>query len=72
MDDKNTLQRPAVMDELSDTQMKELEFQASEYDEEQFKEIAATYGWDEATVTAVWKWFEVQPKYPLDGTKPTE
>ena len=71
MSTNNTPQRPAVMENLTETQMQELEFQASEYDEEQFKEIGNTYGWDESTVTEVWKWFEVQNKYPLD-TEPVD
>ena len=61
-------QRPQVMDELTEAQMKELEFQASEYDEAQFLEVGATYGWDAETVKSVWDWFEVQNNYPLDDT----
>lgn len=66
MSDNTTLQRPEVLDTLSDTQMKELEFQAEEYDQEEFFRLAATYGWDEGMVDEVWKWFEVQNLYPLE------
>ena len=66
MSDNTTLQRPAVLDTLSDTQMKELEFQAEEYDREEFFRLAATYGWDEGMVDEVWRWFEVQNLYPLE------
>lgn len=69
MSDTSNPQRPAVMEDLSESQLQELEFQANEYDKEQFFEIAATYGWDEATVSEVWAWFEVQPDYPIDGTE---
>lgn len=62
------MERPAVLNELSETQMHELEFQASEYDKEDFFRIGGNYGWDEQTINHVWKWFEVMPKYPLDGT----
>ena len=67
MTTQQPLKRPDVMDDLSDTQMKELEFQASEYDKEEFIEIAGTYGWDQDTVKAVWNWFEVQNNYPIEG-----
>lgn len=66
MNTSSTPERPAVMDDLSETQMQQLEFQAEEYDEEQFKDIAATYGWDKDTVDDVWAWFEVRNNYPLD------
>ncbi len=66
MSDNTTLQRPEVLDTLSDTQMKELEFQAEEYDKEEFFRVAATYGWDDGTVEDVWKWSEVQNLYPLE------
>lgn len=66
MNTREPLHRPEVMDELSETQLRELEFQASEYDAEQFLELGATYGWDPATVKAVWAWFEVQNHYPLE------
>ncbi len=60
--------RPAVMEDLTETQLKELEFQASEYDVEDFFRIGANYGWDRETTREVWAWFEVQHKYPLEGT----
>ncbi len=66
MNTQQPLERPAVMEDLSETQMKELEFQASEYDEEQFLDLGETYGWDRDTVKAVWDWFEVQNNYPLE------
>lgn len=58
--------RPDVLDALSDTQMKELEFQAEEYDREQFLRLGITYGWSPDTIESVWKWFEILPEYPLD------
>jgi hypothetical protein len=48
--------------------MKELEFQAEEYDKTEFFRIADTCGGGEETITSVWMWFEILPKYPLDGT----
>lgn len=58
--------RPAVMDELSESQLQELEFQAAEYDRKEFLEIATNYGWDDETIAQVWRWFEIQNNYPLD------
>lgn len=69
MSTHNSPERPAVLDTISESQMQELDFQADEYDEPQFLDIARSYGWDEETAQAVWKWFEVQHKYPLDGVK---
>lgn len=60
--------RPLVMDALTESQMRELEFQASEYDREDFFRVAANYGWNADTTQAVWEWFEVMHKYPLEGT----
>lgn len=69
MNTSEELQRPTVMDSLTETQLKELEFQASEYDEEEFLRIGANYGWDTETARQVWHWFEILHQYPLDGTK---
>lgn len=68
MNTEKTLQRPAVMDTLTETQLNELEFQAAEYDREDFFRIASNYGWTEQTTEDVWKWFEVMHTYPLEGT----
>lgn len=62
------LQRPIVMDTLTETQLKELEFQASEHDKEDFFRIGANYGWHRETTGHVWQWFQVLHKYPLEGT----
>lgn len=67
MSTPNTPERPAVLHEISETQMQELEFQANEYDQEQFLDIAKSYGWDEETVKQVWAWFEVQNNYPIES-----
>lgn len=67
-----TPHRPAVLHDVTETQMQELELQASEYDREEFFRVAATYGWDEETIAEVWTWFEVLPAYPLEGTEGTE
>lgn len=68
MSNRDKLQRPAVMDALTETQLKELEFQAEEYDWEDFFRVAGNYGWNDETAREVWKWFEVMHKYPLEGT----
>lgn len=68
MSDKN-MTRPAVMETLTETQLSELEFQAGEYDREEFLEYGANYGWDKQTAEEVWRWFEVQNSYPLDSSE---
>lgn len=67
MTERQLPQRPTVLDTLTETQFKELEFQADEYDWEDFFRIGANYGWSEETTREVKKWFEVLPRYPLDG-----
>ena len=59
--------RPEVLDSVSETQLAELEQQASEYDEQQFFALADSYGWDEDTVRRVWLWFDAKQNYPSDG-----
>lgn len=64
---QTTPQRPEILDTLTEAQMKELEFQAEEYDREQFLRLGISYGWDPDTTERVWAWFEVLPEYPIDG-----
>jgi len=66
MNDAKTPKRPAVIDDLTSSQFDELELQANEYDEAEFRRIASNYGWDNDTVDAVWRWFEVMNNYPLE------
>lgn len=55
MSDKN-MNRPDVMDSLSETQLSELENQFDENDRNEFNTIAQSFGWDEQTCDQVWNW----------------
>ena len=50
-------ERPAVLDDLTTTQLDELLRQYDEGDRASFDEHAESYGWDRATGDAVWNWF---------------
>jgi hypothetical protein len=50
--------RPSVMENLSETQLQELEFQFDEGDRQEFDEMAGTFGWDTDVIESVWTWFE--------------
>lgn len=50
--------RPDVMDQLTESQLKELEFHFDEGHREEFNEIASTYGWSVDLCQSVWSWFE--------------
>jgi len=47
-------QRPAILNNLSSTQMDELERQTSENDRQGFGKLAGSYGWDPQTTEQVW------------------
>lgn len=55
--------RPDVMDTLTDSQLSELELRVDDKNQEEFRTIAANYGWDEATVRDVWNWLAVSKGY---------
>ncbi len=50
--------RPTVLDEMSESQLKELEFQFDEGDRDEFDEVATSYGWSAETAEQVWSWLE--------------
>jgi hypothetical protein len=62
MDQGNNPTRPAVLDNISETQMQELERQFNEQDRQAWKALTDSYGWSEAESEAVWEWFSVQPE----------
>jgi hypothetical protein len=51
------LERPAVLNDLTVTQLAELESQFDEGDLEGFHTRAASYGWSADEARAVWGWF---------------
>jgi len=46
------------MDQLTETQLQELEFQFDEGDREEFDRIAGTFGWSEDIIDRVWSWLQ--------------
>jgi hypothetical protein len=56
MSDTN-LNRPPEMEQLTETQLQELEVQFDESDREQSEELASTYGWSPDVIQRVWDWF---------------
>lgn len=50
--------RPAVMDQLTGSQLKELEFHYDAGNRHQFDDVAATYDWSSEVARNVWTWLE--------------
>ena len=50
--------RPTVMDDLSESQLKELEFQFDEDDRDEFDTLVTSYGWSAETGRQVWSWLQ--------------
>lgn len=57
--------RPERLETITTTQFDELERQFDEGDEKEWRELAKTYGWDEAEIQEVWDWFNT--KAPSGG-----
>src|SRR5688572_19559436 len=55
--ERQAQEHPAVLDELTTTQMAELQRQFDEGDRGSFDTHVDSYGLDRATGTAVWDWF---------------
>ena len=62
MDAANNSTRPALLDEVSETQMQEMEQQFNEQDESGWQQLTESYGWTPEESQAVWDWFGVQPE----------
>jgi nucleotide-binding universal stress UspA family protein len=56
-----TLVRPAVLNDVTDTQLAELERQFDEGDRQGFITRARSYGWTDREIQAVWQWFSSRP-----------
>lgn len=59
-------ERPAVLENLSTTQLDELERQYNEHDHAGWNTLAESYGWSAEDANAVWKWFSERPKRGQD------
>jgi len=54
------VQRPALLDTLTTTQMSELEEQISENDRKGFDTRAEAWGWSKQQTDEIWSWMEGQ------------
>lgn len=61
MNANNDQTRPVVLDNVSETQIQELEQQFEESDREGWDTLTESYGWSKQESEAVWNWFNVQP-----------
>lgn len=59
--------RPAVLTDLSTTQLDELERQYNEHDHHGWNTLTKSYGWSSDDSAAVWKWFSERPKRGEDN-----
>ena len=55
--ERETAERPVVLDELTSTQMAELQRQFDDSDHDSFAGHVASYGLDRATGDEIWDWF---------------
>ncbi len=51
----NTQRRPEMLDNISSTQMDEIQRQARDNDEQGYRRLAQNYGWDDQTINHVWQ-----------------
>jgi hypothetical protein len=61
MNEGMNLTRPAVLDTVTETQMRELENQFDEQDRQGWQRLTESYGWSQEESEAVWNWFNLQP-----------
>jgi hypothetical protein len=58
---RNEQQRPQVLNNISETQLEELERQFEEGDRQAWNTLTDSYGWSKQESDAVWEWFSVNP-----------
>ena len=56
--------RPSVLEDVSETQLDELDRQFAQGDHDQWNELTTSYGWSSDDANAVWAWFGNKP---VDG-----
>jgi hypothetical protein len=61
MDQGSNPTRPAVLENVSETQMEELERQFNEQDQAGWERLKESYGWSDEDAEAVWDWFSIRP-----------
>ncbi|HEY0070668.1 MAG TPA: hypothetical protein VGE04_11945 [Chloroflexia bacterium] len=66
MDDTSTggggTARPAVLENITETQLLELERQFTEGDRQAWDALTGSYGWSEQEAGEVWEWFGQRPE----------
>jgi hypothetical protein len=55
------LKRPEVLNDITDTQMEELERQFDEGDRQAWNALTDSYGWTPEQSEEVWNWFSLRP-----------
>lgn len=60
-------ERPGVLENISTTQMEELERQFNEGDHEAWKTLTQSYGWSSDQSQEVWTWFGERPNESNQG-----
>ena len=63
------LTRPAVLADLSTTQLDELERQFAEQDRQAWGALTRSYGWTPEQAEAVWAWFVQRPDRTGSGQR---
>ena len=53
--------RPSTLENISETQIQELERQFNEGDQEAWKALTQSYGWSSDQSQEVWTWFGQRP-----------
>jgi hypothetical protein len=61
MDQGNNANRPSVLNNVSETQMRELESQFEQQDTEGWERLREEYGWTVEDAEEVWNWFGIRP-----------
>ena len=61
MDQGNNVSRPAVLNNISETQLQELESQFEQQDTEGWERLREEYGWTVEDAEEVWNWFGIRP-----------
>jgi hypothetical protein len=62
MDQVSDVTRPAVLYDITETQLEELEQNFEEQDRTGWKRLTDSYGWSEEESEAVWNWFGLKPR----------
>jgi hypothetical protein len=62
MDEATNPTRPDVLNNVTDTQIEELERQFDQQDADGWERLRESYGWTPEDAEAVWDWFSIRPR----------